>query len=131
MTKINIKICLCVLVCVILLWSLAGAQGTKTYEIRPQIPESVFKNESARAMDAYERVIDRVLELNGRQLDSIDLRVKDLSTQLSRVEAKLDRLLNHTRFIEYALGIPQGELTDAPQTTQPEDPNTPEKEQDS
>jgi hypothetical protein len=131
MTKMNIKILLGVLTCVVLLWSLAGAQGRKTYEIRPQIPESVFNTGSTRALDAYERVIDRVLELNSRQLDAMDLNVKDMSKQLARVEAKLDRLLNHTLFIEYALGIPQGAVTDDPPKTLSEDPNTPEKEHDS
>ena len=129
MIKTNIKILLAVLVCVALLWSLAGAQGSKTYEIRPKIPEPVFQSESARALDAYERVIDRALELNSRQLDSMDLNVRDLSKQLSRVEAKLDRLLNRSVLIEYALGIPQAEVKEKPLNTQPVDPNTLETEQ--
>jgi len=127
MTNRNIKITMAVLGCVALLWSLAGAQNTKTYEIRPHIPESVFQTESARVMDAYERMVDRTLELNARQLDAMDVNIKEVSKQLYRVEAKLDQLLNRSLLVEYALGISQGPVMKSPKATQPEDANTLDK----
>ena len=128
MTNRNFKITVAVLGCVALLWSLAGAQNTKTYEIRPHIPESVFKTESARVMDAYERMVDRTLELNARQLDAMDLNIKEVSKQLYRVEAKLDQLLDRSILIEYALGISHVRVEKGPAAVQPEDPNMLDKE---
>jgi hypothetical protein len=123
MTNHNIGTTMAIIGCVALLWSLAGAQNTKTYEIRPQIPESLFKTESARAMDAYERMVDRTLELNARQLDAMDLNIKEVSKQLYRVEAKLDQLLDRSILVEYALGISHVRVEKSPAAVQPEDPN--------
>jgi hypothetical protein len=125
MTKQNMKKLAGVLACVVLLWSLTGAKGArKTYEIHPQIPESVFKSESARALDTYERIVDRALELNSRQLDAMDLNIGEVSRQLRRVESKLDRLLNRSLLIEHALGISQPEGKENLQDKL-EDPNAP------
>jgi hypothetical protein len=126
MTKQNIQRLAMVLGAVVLVWALAGAQGArKTYEIQPQIPESVFRGDSARALDAYERLVDRALDLNGRQLEAMDLRIMELSRQLDRVESKLDRVLNRGLLIEQALGIPPLEVKEAAKD-RVEDPNGPD-----
>jgi hypothetical protein len=126
----NMKKLAALLACIVLLWSLAGAQGTKTYEIHSQIPDSVFKSDSVRALETYERMVDRVLELNKRQLDAMDLNIREVSKQLYRVEAKLDQLLNRSLLTEYALGIPHARIKKAPALAGPKDPNTPEKPQE-
>jgi hypothetical protein len=59
----------------------------------------------------------------------MDLNVKDLSKQLSRVEAKLDSLINRSLLIEYALGISKVEVREKPLDSQPVDPNAVETEQ--
>ncbi|MCP4451811.1 MAG: hypothetical protein GY809_10145 [Planctomycetes bacterium] len=119
-----------VLACVALLWSFAGAQGSKAYRVHTQIPESVFKSDSARALDTYERMADRALELNKRQLDVMALNIKEVSTQLSRVEVKLDQLLNRSLLAEYALGISQLGVRKVPTVVRPIDSNTPAKAQE-
>jgi hypothetical protein len=119
-----------VLVCVVLLWSFAGAQGSKGYRIHSQIPESVFKSDSERALDTYERMVDRALELNKRQLDVMDLNIKEVSKQLTRVEAKLDQLLNRSLLAEYALGISHVGARKVPAVARRNDPNTPAKVQE-
>ena len=125
MTSQNMKKLAGVLACVVLLWSLTGAKGArKTYEIQPQIPESVFKSDSARALDTYERIVDRALDLNSRQLDVMDLNIREVSKQLNRVESKLDRLLNRSLLIEHALGISKPEAKESLEDN-PEDPNAP------
>ncbi len=126
----NMKKLAGVLACVALLWSLAGAQGNKTYRVHSQIPESVFKSDSVRALETYERMVDRVLELNRRQLDTADLNIKEVSKQLNRVEAKLDQLLNRSLVAEYALGIPRAGIKKVPAVARPMDPNTLEKVQE-
>lgn len=123
MTSQNLKKLAGALACVVLLWSLTGAQGArKTYEIHPQIPESVFKSDSARALDTYERIVDRALDLNRRQLDVMDLNIREMSKQLTRVESKLDRLLNSSLLIERALDISQPEAKES-LDGKPKDPN--------
>ncbi len=123
MTTQNIKKLAGVLGCVVLLWSLTGAQGArKTYEIHSQIPESVFKSDSARALDTYERIVDRALDLNRRQLDMMDQNIREMSKQLTRVESKLDRLLNSSLSTERALDISQPEAKES-LDGKPKDPN--------
>ncbi len=127
----NMKKLAGVLACVALLWSLAGAQGTRTYEIHPQIPESVFKSDSERVLDTYERMVDRVLELNRRQLDTMDLNIKQVSQQLNRVEAKLDLLLRRSVLSESAPGIPRVNVKKGLPVAPPQDPNAPGKAKES
>lgn len=131
MANKTIKKLACVLACAALFWCLTGAKGArKTYEIHSQIPESVFKSESDRALDAYERLVDRALDVNKRQLDAMDLNIREVSKQLHRVEAKLDQLLNRAMIAEYALGIPPMGVAEAPGVVQPEDPNRPHDTQE-
>ena len=131
MTRQTIKKLAGVLGCAVLLLSLVGAKGAKrTYEIHTQIPESVFQTESARALDTYERMVDRVLDLNKRQLDTMDLNIKEVSKQLYRVEAKLDQLLNQSLLAEYADGMPHAGVKAVPTGARPRDPNTPQKAQE-
>ncbi len=130
MTSQTMKKLAGMIACVILLWSFAGAQGSKTYRLHTQIPESVFKTESDRALDTYERMVDRALELNKRQLDVMDLKINEVSKQLSRVETKLDQLLNRSLLAEYALGISQLGGRKVPTVVRPIDANTPAKVQE-
>ncbi len=128
MMNTRIKKTIVILGCVVLLWALTGAQGAKgkTYEIHPQIPESVFKSDSVKALEAYERMVDRVLAINSRQLDSMEISIKSMSTQLNRVEMKLDMLLNRTLLIENALGISNLNAKNTCKKASVADPNTPD-----
>ena len=130
MMNTKMKKMIVILGCVVLLWALTGAQGAKgrTYEIHPQIPESVFKSDSVKALEAYERMVDRVLAINSRQLDTMELNIKSMSTQLNRVEMKLDRLLNRTLLIENAVGISKLNAKNTYKKALVRDPNTSDKE---
>ncbi len=130
MINTQLKKLMVILGCVVLLWALTGAQGAKgrTYEIHPQIPESVFKSDSAKALEAYERMVDRVLAINSRQLDTMELNIKSASTQLNRVEMKLDMLLNRTLIIENALGISRQDAKNTFKKASAGDPNAPDRE---
>jgi hypothetical protein len=130
MMNTKLKKMIAILGCVVLLWAFTVAQGAKgrTYEIHPQIPESVFKSDSVKALEAYERMVDRVLAINSRQLDSMELNIKSMSTQLNRVEMKLDMLLNRTLLIENAPGISHLNAKNNCKKASAGDPNTPDKE---
>jgi hypothetical protein len=78
-----------------------GAQGrdrTK-YEIDPWITTPEYKTDTARAIDAYERLMERYMDLSesylidsqsvAQKLESIDAKLTDLSARLERIEKAL------------------------------------------
>jgi hypothetical protein len=82
------------------------------YEIEPVITTPEYRTDAARAIDAYERLMERYMDLAeshlmdnqsvAQKLDSIDAKMSDLSTRLARIEK--------------ALGIdPNGVVTSKPQ----------------
>jgi hypothetical protein len=73
----------------------------KTYEVEPQIttlPE--YRTDATRAIDAYERLMERYMDLTEKhllqvgsdcqtiaiKLDSLDSRLAEVSTRLARIE---------------------------------------------
>lgn len=124
----DIRKLVAVAVGVLVLWSFYGAQAAKkTYEIQPQIPESLFKSDTTKALEAYERIVDRALDLNGRKLDMMDLNIRAMSDQLNRVESKLDLLLTHGLSIEATADKSVSRTKENLEQGQ-KDPNTPDKE---
>ena len=107
-------------VLLILLTTLFGRESSEgrqtTYEIRPTITAPQYRSDAARAIDAYERLMDRYLTLIDRSLhttqsDMQQLRqqVGDLEKVLLRVERKLDSL-NLAQKGEATTGDPDGRL---------------------
>ena len=90
-----------IVVCLIVIWLSRSIQGgEKTYEIQPHITMPGYRPESARAIDAYERLMDRYMGMTEknlvrieremgsavRKLDSIDVRLRELSARMARIE---------------------------------------------
>jgi len=75
----------------------------KYYAVEPEITTPEYKTDAARAIDAYERLMERYMDLaesNLQQagadyqmvmsrLDSLDSRLEDVSARLARIEKKL------------------------------------------
>ena len=73
------------------------------YGVEPEITTPEYKTDAARAIDAYERLMERYMDLaesNMQQagadyqavisrLDSLDSRLEDVSARLARIEKKL------------------------------------------
>jgi hypothetical protein len=72
----------------------------RTYEVEPQIttlPE--YRTDAARAIDAYERLMERYMDLTEthlidcqavtQKLDSLDAKIEDISKRLARIEKAL------------------------------------------
>ena len=101
------------IICVTAVWICESIQGEETkYEVRPQIetiPE--YKTDATRAIDAYERLMDRymnIIETNltrsnndiknvsqslnsiTEKLASIDAKLTELSTRMTHIEKKLN-----------------------------------------
>ncbi len=94
--------------CVVLVWLSTSIQGgEKTYEVRPQITLPEYRTDAARAIDAYERLMDRYMGLTERNLTRIGTGLKGVVKKLDSIDAKLTGLSARIARIERALGIEQ------------------------
>jgi hypothetical protein len=106
--------------CVVVIWLSTSIQGSpKTYEIRPTIGlpgynpwEPSGRTDAARALDAYERLMDHYIILAEENLFGINSDLHDVAETLETIDARLTR-------IETALGIPQPSPT-AEEKAQPQ-----------
>ncbi|MCK5473065.1 MAG: hypothetical protein KAI59_03465 [Planctomycetes bacterium] len=98
-----------VLVCCTIVWfSTSICIGENTYSIEPQIitlPE--YKTDAARAIDAYERLMQRYMDMTERNLVGINAGIKDIIGRLDSISSRLDALSQRTARIEKALGLEQ------------------------
>jgi hypothetical protein len=91
--------------CAVVVWFSTSIQGVeKTYEIQPHVTLPEYRTDAARAIDAYERLMERYMDLTemnmirvgmdvqdfGRRLDSIDNKLAEICARLSRIEKALD-----------------------------------------
>ena len=97
---------------VVLVWSFTSTQGSqKTYEVKPQITMPGYRTDSIRALDAYERLMERYMDLVEKNLKDIDTDIKKTSLQIDSINMKLTELCERTARIEKALGIEQPDET--------------------
>ena len=100
----KLAVLLVITVCSVLVWLSASIEGSqKTYEIHPNITMPEYKTDLIRITDAYERLMERYLDLTEKNqsmvradlkyvvttLDSIDGRMADLSARIARIETAL------------------------------------------
>jgi len=92
--------------CVVVVWLSTSIQGgEKTYEVRPQITLPEYRTDAARAIDAYERLMDRYMGLTERNLSRFGTGLKGVVKKLDSIDAKLTVLSARMARIERALGI--------------------------
>jgi len=93
----------------VLVWLSTSIQGgEKTYEVRPQITLPEYRTDTARAIDAYERLMDRYMGLTERNLTGIGTGLKGVVKKLDSIDAKLAELSTRMARIEKALAIVLG-----------------------
>jgi len=93
-------------VCIIIAWSSTSLQGRETvYEVRPQISVPEYRSDAARAIDAYERMMERTMDLNERNLTAIGADLREVVRILNSIDAKLGGLSARVARIEKSLGI--------------------------
>jgi len=114
-------IAIAVLLVTVVLWlSSAPGQTHKRYEIETQVyatPE--YRTDATRAIDAYERVMERYMDSSERSFVALAGDLKAISVQLSALDAKLTRLDTRMERIERHLGVvPQPAVSTS-------DPNAP------
>jgi hypothetical protein len=88
------------------LWHSQAIQGSaKTYEVRPYITVPEYRTDAARSIDAYERLMQRHMDLTEKNLLQIDTNVGYTVMQLDSIDDKLAQLCARVARIEKALGI--------------------------
>ena len=98
------------IVCLIAVCFSTSIQGReKSYEIKPKITLPEYRTDTARAIDAYERMMGRFMHLTEKNLTDIDTEVRGIAMKLDSIDCKLTELSVRTARIEKALGIEQPE----------------------
>jgi hypothetical protein len=83
--------------------STAIPDNSRRYEVDTVVDVPEYKTDAARAIDAYERLMERYMDLSenliskmggdcqtvSTKLDSLDLRLADISVRLTRIEKAL------------------------------------------
>ncbi len=88
----------------IVAWFATAIPGKEsTYEVEPWITVPEYRTDAARAIDAYERLMERHMDLTGKcllqfggdcqtimqKLDGLDSRLSEVSARLTRIEESL------------------------------------------
>ena len=94
--------------CILILWSSTSIGGREiTYEVHPQISVPEYRTDAARAIDAYERMMERSMNLNEKNLTAIGADLRKVVRILNSIDAKLTGLNTRVARIEKSLGIKQ------------------------
>ena len=106
-TKMNLFIAAVVLICCVSVICLSGSiqSSQSTYEVQPNLTIPEYKTDTTRVIDAYERLMDRYMDMTERNLIGVDGDIQTIITKLESIEAKLTELNTRTERIEKSLGI--------------------------
>ncbi|HUV41936.1 MAG TPA: hypothetical protein VMW23_09140 [Sedimentisphaerales bacterium] len=93
-----------VLACAAVLWLVTSIHGrTKIYEIDPTIASPEYRTDAARAIDAYENLMQRYLDITENNLVGIAGDVKNIVDKLNSIDSRLAELSVKIERIEKAL----------------------------
>ncbi len=92
---------------VVMAWLCISIRGESSYEIQPRITVPAYRTDAARAIDAYERMMERFIDMTAKDLTDIDTEVKGIAQTLHSVDRKLTELTERMARIEKKLGIEQ------------------------
>ena len=97
-----------VVCCITVVWFSTSIQGgSKTYELRPHISVPEYRTDAVRAIDAYERLMERYMDLTERNSTRIGMDLKEAIKKLYSIDDKLTQLSARIARIEKAFGIEQ------------------------
>ena len=113
-----------VVCCITVVWFTTSIQGgPKIYELRPQIAVPEYKTDAVRAIDAYERLMERYMDLTERNSTMIGTDLKEVMKKLDSIDDKLTELSARIARIEKTFGIEQPK----PQAKEKPRPKAPDK----
>ena len=92
----------------ILFFAFTSIQGSsRTYDVKPQINIPEYRSDTNRAIDAYERLMERYMDLVEKSISDIGKYYENTNNKLDSIEEKLTNLSIRIQRIENALGIEQ------------------------
>jgi hypothetical protein len=97
-----------IIACSVLVWLSTSIQGgQKTYEIHPNLNMPEYKTDLTRVMDAYERLMERYLDVTERNISSFGTNLNYVAAKLDSIDGQLIEMSARIARIETALGIKQ------------------------
>jgi len=115
-----------VLVCAVFFWLAASHGVEKTYEVHA-LPE--YRSDTARAIDAYQQMINRMLDDNGRNWLAMQNQMNTIVTKLDKIQDDLDNLSQRIAGIETKMGIENTPEENNPKPDELPQQETPDKTQ--
>jgi len=95
-----------VICCITVIWFSTTTQGSpKTYEVRPRISLPEYKTDTVHAIDAYERLMERYMNMTEKSSTRIDSDLKEVIKKLDSINDKLTKLSLRIARIEKTFGI--------------------------
>jgi len=95
-----------IICCVIVVWFSTSIQGSqKTYELQPELTIPEYQTDTARIIDAYERLMERYMDLTEKNLAQIGIDLKGVVKKMDTIDRRLTELSGRMARIEKALGI--------------------------
>ena len=115
---------------VVALFSASIHGGQKTYEVQPWITIPEYRTDAARAIDAYERMMERHMDITEGNLTRISEDIKGVAEKLESISGKLTELSTRIAGIEKKLGIeqPLPVATSKTEVKKPQPPKTLDRE---
>jgi predicted nucleic acid-binding Zn-ribbon protein len=102
------------IICLIVIAFSDSIHGSeKKYRIEPEITLPEYQNDLGRVINAYERMMDRLMDINEKNSAGIDTEVKKITKRLASIDRKLTELSKKTARIEKALNIDASKEMDA------------------
>ena len=104
----TLAVLLVIIVCSVLVWLSASIEGSqKTYEIHPNIAMPEYKTDLIRITDAYERLMERYMDLTEQNQSMVGTDLRYVVTTLDSIDGRMAELSARIARIETALGIEQ------------------------
>ena len=92
--------------CLVVVWFSTSIQGgQRTYELEPRLSIPEYRTDTVRIMDAYERLMERYMDLTESNSAMVGVDLKTALARLDSVDARLAELSARMMRIEAALGI--------------------------
>jgi len=101
----------------------SGYTNGDRYEIEPEITLPAYQNDLGRIIDSYERIMDRLIYINGKSNDKMVADFEELNKELTSIDRKLTILTAKVTKIEKALGVELSEPPTEPTSQTIVDPN--------
>lgn len=110
--------------CLVVAWFSKSIQGgQRTYELEPRLSIPEYRTDTVRIMDAYERLMERYMDLTESNSAMVGVDLKTALAKLDSVDARLAELSARMMRIEAALGIEKpADPAGAPSPSRPDSP---------